>query len=70
MTALGSEDAESNNPYPLPNAVECPWCGGTDTRLEAPFGGQLSVSQYYCRDCRTVFDWMKWEEKGPDQQYP
>jgi hypothetical protein len=22
----------------------------------------LSVSQYWCRKCRTVFEWMKWRE--------
>jgi hypothetical protein len=20
--------------------------------------------QYYCRDCRTVFEWVKWEPGG------
>jgi hypothetical protein len=21
--------------------------------------------QYYCRGCRTVFEWIKWEEESP-----
>ena len=43
-----------------PAAVECPFCGGSDTEQFSAFGSALSVSQYYCRPCRTVFEWMKW----------
>ena len=31
--------------------------------LSSAFGSALSVSQYYCRTCRTVFEWMKWREE-------
>lgn len=44
----------------LPAAVECPFCRGSDTEQFSAFGSALSVSQYYCRRCRTVFEWMKW----------
>ena len=44
----------------VPAAVECPFCGGTDTEQFSAFGSAASVSQYYCRPCRTVFEWMKW----------
>ncbi len=44
----------------LPAAVECPFCGGLNTEQFSAFGSALSVSQYYCRPCRTVFEWMKW----------
>lgn len=43
------------------DGVPCPFCGLDDTRLLSPFGGQLSVAQYWCRQCRTGFDYMKWE---------
>lgn len=43
----------------MPEAVECPFCDGTDTEQFSAFGSALSVSQYYCRTCRTVFEWMK-----------
>lgn len=46
----------------IPEAVECPFCSGTDTEQFAAFGSALSVSQYWCRKCRTVFEWMKWRE--------
>jgi len=45
--------------YPLPESVECPFCEGTNTRIEAPFGSVLSVAQYYCFDCRCIFEWIK-----------
>ena len=65
---MGSGNAEPMNIDPLPQSVECPWCGGSDTRVEAPFGGILSVAQYYCRACRTVFEWLKWEDKSSDSR--
>ena len=51
---------------PLPAAAPCPFCDGKETELINPFGGQLSVAQYWCRGCRTGFDFMKWEERPPD----
>ncbi|MFQ5746949.1 MAG: hypothetical protein ACE5HF_06975 [Gemmatimonadota bacterium] len=44
----------------LPDAVECPFCSGRETEQFAAFGSALSVSQYYCRPCRTVFEAFKW----------
>lgn len=44
----------------LPTAVECPFCRQKETEQFSAFGSALSVSQYYCRPCRTVFEWMKW----------
>lgn len=44
----------------LGDGVECPFCGKRETQLVSPFGGQLSVAQYWCRSCRTGFDYMKW----------
>lgn len=45
--------------YPLPESPPCPFCGQRDTYLQNPFGTVLSVAQYYCRRCRTVFEWVK-----------
>jgi hypothetical protein len=44
----------------LADGVECPFCRKHETELVTPFGGQLSVAQYWCRQCRTGFDYMKW----------
>lgn len=43
----------------MPDSVECPFCQGEETEQFSAFGSALSVSQYYCRTCRTVFEWMK-----------
>jgi hypothetical protein len=49
-----------------PGQVQCPFCERTDTRLINPFGGQLSVAQYWCNRCRTGFDYIKWEAPDDD----
>ena len=46
----------------IPEAVECPFCSANDTEQFSAFGSALSVSQYWCRKCRTVFEWMKWRD--------
>ena len=46
----------------LPESAPCPFCEGTDTYLVNPFGGQLSVAQYWCNRCRTGFEYIKWED--------
>lgn len=44
----------------LPESVRCPHCGEEESEQFAAFGSSLSVSQYYCRSCRTVFEFFKW----------
>jgi hypothetical protein len=50
----------------LPVQVPCPFCASTDTRLLSPFGGQLTVAQYWCNGCRTGFEYIKWEAPEDD----
>jgi hypothetical protein len=50
----------------LPEHAPCPFCEGTDTELVNPFGGQLSVAQYWCRTCRTGFEYIKWDDHDDD----
>lgn len=53
----------------MPDSVTCPFCDGEETEPFSAFGSSLSVSQYYCNDCHTVFEWMKWrrrEESGEE----
>lgn len=54
----------------LDDGAECPFCGSRETRLLSPFGGQLSVAQYWCRACRTGFDYVKWEDHAADGSRP
>ncbi|MGI9037569.1 MAG: hypothetical protein ACR2GQ_01790 [Gemmatimonadota bacterium] len=50
----------------MPASVTCPFCDGTETEQFSAFGSAVSVSQYYCRHCRTVFEWMKWRRPDDD----
>ncbi len=61
---MQAADRDPKDDYPLPPSVKCPFCHEADTQVESPFGGGLSVAQYYCRRCRTVFDWVKWEKEN------
>ena len=47
----------------LPEAIACPFCGSEESEQYSVFGSSLSVSQYYCRGCRTVFEAFKWRER-------
>jgi hypothetical protein len=49
----------------MPEAVECPFCDDVETEQLSAFGSALSVGQYYCRTCRTVFEWMKRKPPAP-----
>jgi hypothetical protein len=44
----------------LPEHPPCPFCDSEDTKLLSPFGGQMSVAQYWCKGCRTGFEYIKW----------
>lgn len=50
--------------------VRCPFCGAPDTVQEAAFGTTHAYSQFYCRACRTPFEWIKWEEHEPTTDLP
>jgi hypothetical protein len=49
----------------MPESVPCPFCDGSDTEQFSAFGSAVSVGQYYCRACKTVFEWMKWRPGRP-----
>lgn len=65
--SAGSAAARGPGQEPAPGAgetaapVACPHCGSDDVEVEAPFGGSLMTRQYWCRGCRTVFEWIRWE---------
>lgn len=61
-----SEDRAENEA--LPASVECPFCGGEETEQFASFGSAVSTSQYYCRPCRSVFEYMKWRDDPPTSE--
>ncbi len=51
----------------LPESPPCAFCDGRATELVNPFGGQLSVAQYWCRSCRTAFEYIKWGGERKEQ---
>jgi hypothetical protein len=51
-------------PEGLPEAPPCPFCDGTETEVMNSFGSHASVSTYWCRDCRSPFEIMKWRGGG------
>lgn len=46
--------------------VRCPFCGTADVELESAFGSEVSKSQYYCHECKTVFERIKYDGERPD----
>lgn len=50
--------------YGLPDVVPCPFCEGENTELHSAFGPQLSVATYWCRACRSPFEYIKWNRPG------
>jgi hypothetical protein len=42
--------------------VSCAFCESTDTELFSLFGQSLIGSQYYCHNCHTVFEAVRWTE--------
>ncbi|MGH7599062.1 MAG: hypothetical protein ACREOI_22125 [bacterium] len=47
-------------------SVACPFCGSKETQQETDFGTALAYAQFYCRQCRTPFEWLKWEDKNSE----
>ncbi len=65
----GEPSAELGRPLrteELPPAIKCPFCGSEDSEQFSTFGSSLSLSQYYCNGCRTVFEAFKWREREPE----
>lgn len=51
-------------------AVACPFCASQDTCCENGFGTTHAYAQFFCRACRTPFEWIKWEEQPSVQDLP
>ena len=48
-------------PSELPQAIVCPFCASACTEPTATYGSHMMTAQYYCRDCRSSFDWARLE---------
>jgi hypothetical protein len=43
--------------------VRCAFCDSDKTELISLFGQFLLASQYYCHNCHTVFEAVRWKEE-------
>jgi transposase-like protein len=63
MAKKKTQGAISRSPLrkqiPPQTKAPCPFCHSTNTELYSLFGSMLSTSQYYCQNCRTVFEYIK-----------
>ncbi|CAK6473032.1 hypothetical protein ACPOM7_11350 [Peribacillus castrilensis] len=39
----------------------CPFCDGKNVELYSSFGTAQLVRQYYCLNCKTVFESIRWK---------
>ncbi|WP_425577463.1 hypothetical protein [Nocardioides endophyticus] len=46
-------------------AVTCPACGSGETEVESLTGSSASEVLFFCRSCRSCFNWIKWQHKLP-----
>jgi hypothetical protein len=53
-------------PASLPRSPACTFCEGSETEIMNAFGSQLSVATYWCRSCRSPFEFMKWRADRAD----
>jgi len=58
---------ESELEYPRRETVTCAFCNSTDTEMISLFGQFLLASQYYCRNCHSVFEAVRWTEETPGE---
>lgn len=57
------KDLINTKPPDVPDHPPCAFCGSEKTEFMALFGQFLLVSQYYCSNCHSVFEWCKWQDE-------
>ncbi len=57
--------ADGGQERPPVTPVACAYCDSTDTELMSLFGQSLLGSQYYCHNCHSVFEAVRWTETPP-----
>ena len=67
MTPPDRPDDRAGAPHPpgrLPERPLCPFCGRSETHLHSEFGAHASVATYWCRLCRSPFEFIRWGARG------
>jgi hypothetical protein len=44
----------------------CSFCDSTNVQMMSRFGTAQLVRQYYCISCRSVFEFVRWQEEDED----
>ncbi|MCY3547979.1 MAG: hypothetical protein OXH51_16725 [Gemmatimonadetes bacterium] len=48
------------------SAPPCPFCGGERTEIMSLFGSHASLTTCWCADCRSPFEFLRWQNADPD----
>lgn len=41
----------------------CSFCNSKNVKIIAPFGTAQLVRQFYCLDCKSVFEYIRWQNE-------
>ena len=45
--------------------VCCPYCSSRQVSVQSLFGSTASEVLFFCKACRTCFNWIKWQHHLP-----
>ncbi|ARK29751.1 PaaD-like zinc ribbon domain-containing protein [Halalkalibacter krulwichiae] len=45
----------------------CSFCQSENVKVIAPFGTAQLVRQFYCHDCKSVFEYIRWRSEKQDK---
>jgi hypothetical protein len=49
-------------------AIRCSFCSSSDVEKISSFGTAQLVRQYYCNNCRTVFEYIRWQAEQSNNE--
>ncbi|WP_425482030.1 hypothetical protein [Cytobacillus depressus] len=44
------------------HTIQCSFCSSEDVEKISSFGTAQLVRQYYCSSCKSVFEYIRWQE--------
>lgn len=44
-------------------SVHCSFCSSENVEKISSFGTAQLVRQYYCKNCKSVFEYIRWQEQ-------
>lgn len=63
MTAMTPPEDSSNPDHLRKREVACVFCNSTDTEEFSLYGQTLMGSQYYCNQCRSIFEVIRYDDE-------